>query len=152
MINVVPDTGAEVTVVGETYLSQLGIKHARLNSPKHILKHVAGGSLSVIGSCMLSFSIGELSTVEEVYFISGINDIFLSVSACKCLNLIHPNFPGVIGSASAREEQEELDASSDVEGGQPAGTRAQNKENMLPIRPDSMPFAPSEGNIQKLEE
>ena len=44
MINVVPDTGAEVTVVGETYLSQLGIKHARLNSPKHILKHVAGGN------------------------------------------------------------------------------------------------------------
>ena len=93
-----------------------------------------------------------LSTVEEVYFISDINDIFLSVSACKCLNLIHPNFPCVIGSASAREEQEELDASSDAEGGQPAGTRVQNKENMLPIRPDSMPFAPSEENIQKLEE
>jgi len=34
IINVVPDTGAEVTVLGETYLSQLGIKRSRLNPPK----------------------------------------------------------------------------------------------------------------------
>lgn len=158
MVNVVPDTGAEVTVVGDAYLSQLGIKAERLNHPKHILKHVAGGPISVIGSCILSFTIGEFSTVEEVYFISGINDIFLSVSACKSLHLVHPNFPCVIGSESAREEQEELDTSQDVDRGQPAGKRApsintvnNNMDTSLPVRPKGMPFSPSDENIERLE-
>ena len=65
----------------------------------------------------------------------------------------------MFGGESAIEEQEELGASSDAERGRSAGSRAhsinivdKHKENILPIRPDSMPFAPSEENIQKLEE
>ena len=51
MVNVIPDTGAEVTVAGDALLGSLGIKKSTLNHNHINLKHVAGGNIDVVGSC-----------------------------------------------------------------------------------------------------
>ena len=56
-VDVIPDTGAEVTVAGETLLKELGIQKSILNDNQQQLQHVAGGSLKVVGSCYLSFNL-----------------------------------------------------------------------------------------------
>ena len=92
-LQVIPDTGAEVTIVGTKYLSHLKIKQSWLNPPQHNLKHVAGGNISVIGSCYLSFNVHSQTTIEEVYFVDNIPHIFLSLIACKELKLISSDSP-----------------------------------------------------------
>ena len=79
----IADTGAEVNVIGEKYLHCFGIKPSMLNPPKKKLKHVAGGEILVIGSCWLSFEVNENRHIEETFFVAGISDIFLSLSACR---------------------------------------------------------------------
>ena len=82
-LNIIPDTGAEVTVIGEKFLEQLKIKRSMLNPPSKRLKHIAGGPVSVVGSCMLPFEVYGRRTVEEVFVVPSINSIFLSITGCR---------------------------------------------------------------------
>ena len=92
-INSVPDTGAEVTAAGTQYLDILGIKRKHLSAPPHQLKHVGGGKINIIGSCKLSLKLMGQEHIEDVYFIEGIKNIFLSITVCKKLRIVHESFP-----------------------------------------------------------
>ena len=170
---VIADTGAEVTVIGDKFLRSLGIKLSMLNPPKTRLKHVAGGEITVVGSCWLSFRVNGHNCTEEVYFVTGIPDIFLSLPACKELSIVNKNFPqGIQQEACITEEQGELDLS----GGHPGDALSplhvgtcrtlsnMDEEadvrktpmptvdaNTVPVRPEEPPFPPTEENTHKLE-
>ena len=126
-LQVIPDTGAEVTITGTKYLSHLKIKQSWLNPPQHNLKHVAGGKISVIGSCYLSFNVHSQTTIEEVYFVDNIPHIFLSLIACNELKLISSDSPyKPVEQAVDTEEQEDPDTSflnEGIDGGQPGITQ-----------------------------
>ena len=167
----IADTGAEVTVLGEKYMSILGIKQSMLNPPKTKLKHVAGGDIAVVGSCWLSIQInGMRKCKEETYFVTGVSEVFLSLSVCKSLSLIHKNFPQVIQEESLiTEEQEEANLFVGIPGDQAPPINgyhkkldhiATNKESEprnnqfgedIPPKPKEPPFEPREENINKLE-
>ena len=66
-----------------------------------------------------------MTTIQEVYFVPGVPYIFLSITACSELKLIHMNFPFIVVEKDVdTQEQEDLDTSSseDMEGGQPGIT------------------------------
>ena len=81
IIDVVLDTGAEVTVAGESHLSVLGIKTKHLVAPLSDLQHVAGGLIDIIGCCYLSFYCNNISIIVRVYFIVY---FMLGVSSSHC--------------------------------------------------------------------
>ena len=93
IVDVIPDTGAEVTVAGESHLLVLGIKTKHLVAPPSDLQHVAGGLIDVLGCCYLSFCVNNRSIVERVYFIANVKSIFLSLSALKKFGIVHEDFP-----------------------------------------------------------
>ncbi len=99
-LETIPDTGAEVTVAGEVHLITLKIKVKHLIPPTANLQHVAGGRIDVIGCCYLSFTSNDRSIVEKVYFITGVQHIFLSLSALKRFGIVHKNFPHPMESSS----------------------------------------------------
>ena len=163
-LNVIPDTGAEVTVAGEKYLSILKVKKSWLNLPKQNLKHVGGGRISVIGSCYLSFTANLRTTIQEVHFIPNTPNIFLSITACKELKLIPQDFPyKTVEQIVDTQEQEDPDLS----GGQPGiktqlvssamGKRTDKEMHIQQTsfiqvtRPEKMPHNDIDENIPLLE-
>ena len=165
--NVVADTGAQGTVAGTALLNTLKIKRSWLNPPENNLRHVGGGKVNTIGSCYMSFTVNKRRTIQKVYFVPGIQHIFLSLGGCKELCLVPHNFPfgTVEDNVVGTNEQEEPSS----EGGQP-GVHKQLvspvlNEDTAPTEPSSqgakktaiaepakMPFPDTEENIPKLEQ
>ena len=126
-----------------------------LNMTKTKLKHVAGGNISVVGSCWLSFQVDGHRCVEEVFFITGVTNIFLSLSPCKALSIVHEDFPQVIQLETHITEEQEEPA---LFGGHPGDVKPPIKIGVyqvakinIPVKPTDLPFTPVEENIPKLE-
>ena len=139
-LNIIPDTGAEVTVIGEKFLEQLKIKRSMLNPSSKRLKHIAGGTVSVVGSCMLPFEVYGRRTVEEVFVVPSINSIFLSITGCRSLKLIPVNLPYV---SNSDEVINVLSVEEEIP-----------KRYHLPShrqRPEEVPLEPIEENVGLLE-
>ena len=98
VIDVISDTGAEVSVAGIIHLSRLGIKQKHLRQPIHELKHVGGGKIHVLGSCKISIELNGKMIVEEVYFVTGVTKMFLSLYPCKRLHIVPRNLPAPVHS------------------------------------------------------
>ncbi len=128
-IDVIPDTGAEVTVAGECHMIVLGIKLKHLVPPPNNLQHVAGGKIKVLGCCELSLTCGEISIVETIFFIANVSNVFLSLGAMKKFKIVHENFPHPIQTVAATSQS--LIVSRDV------------------VKP---PFPPTEHNIPLLKQ
>ena len=159
----VPDTGAQVTVAGISYLQKCGLKESQLNKPPHSLKHVGGGFLVVVGSRVLSIKHKKTVIDELVYFVKGLETLFLSLTACKNLQLVHKSFPNVQlindGEQIAYHQQKRLTgdsvkhhllASNNAEICQ--GPAIERPPTSLPERPGKIPLPPTEGNIESLEQ
>ena len=139
-IDSVPDTGAEVSVCGTHYLDILGIKRKHLSAPPHKLKHVGGGNINIVGSCKMSFKLMGIEHIEDVYFIEGVGNMFMSLTACKKLRIVPETFPSPIPSPTCSTTEtccEAPPASSSVK---------------LPLRPDKIPLEPVEENIPGLKQ
>ena len=165
---VIPDTGAGASVAGVIFLKIFGIERSWLNPPQNNLRHVGGGRIASIGSCFLPFrsSSSNEMTVQKVYFIPNITNIFLSLGGCKDLKLVPRNFPFTTVIDQAPDTTEEQVEPLQQSGGQP-GIKIQpissvidvetttteessSKDAWLP-EPEEMPFPATEENISKLE-
>ena len=142
-IDSIPDTGAEVSVAGTQYLDILGIKKKHLSAPPHRLKHVGGGSINIVGSCKLSFELMGRKHIEEVYFIEGITNIFLSITVCRKLQIVSETFPFPMAPATKTVPA--------PEGAAPKATAPPSDVN-IPNRPEKIPFEPTEDNIPALKQ
>ena len=135
VIQIIPDTGAEVTVAGLVHLKSLGIKKKHLMLPDHKLSHVAGGTIAVIGKCKLAFEYNQTISIEEGYFVNGISRFFLSRHACKNLYVIPQSFSfSAAGTVNTKY-----------------ATDGRNTASAIATKQDSsIPFKLTEENIPKL--
>ena len=70
--------------------------------------------------------------IEDVYFIEGIKNIFLSINVCKKLRIVHESFPLPIPMENTAIKEED--------------------PIVIPSRPDKIPFEPLEKNIPALKQ
>ena len=153
--SVIADTGAQGTVAGTIFLEIFKIKLSWLNPPENNLRHVAGGVIETVGSCYLSFTLkNKKTTIQKVYFVSGIQHIFLSLGGCKDLCLVPRNFPFATVKDDVVDTTEQEEPSS--EGGQP-GVQEELVSSVVvtnPVisEPKELPFPETEENIPKLEQ
>ena len=139
VFSAIADTGAEVSVMGRSHLLQLGLNHKHLVKTSRRLQHAAGGGLQVLGTIRVQLSLQGRQVSENMFVVAGVDDIFLSLSACKHLSSVHSDFPSQqIGAISSADPSAVADVPSD-------------KPRQLPDRPIQPPFPPTEENIPKLE-
>ncbi|KAG0720921.1 hypothetical protein GWK47_047473 [Chionoecetes opilio] len=96
----VADTGAQVSVAGRLLLGDLGISQRQLQATSTAVTHVAGGSMRFLGTITCQVSVGTVSTTECIYIAEGVQQLYLSLKACKALRLVHHTFPRPLSPTS----------------------------------------------------
>ena len=139
----VADTGAECCVAGQLQMQLMGLKKTDLEKASGKIRHAGGGALRILGSILCELQLGGRNTVQRIYFIQGVEHLFLSVGTCKELGLVHQNFPHHTRNHEPAEEVNSITIPR---------SRSTKAGNNLPDRPMRMPFPPREDNIPKLEE
>ena len=89
----VADTGAECCVAGLDQMRALQLTEGKIDPTDADLRHAGGGALKVLGSKICCLRVRGRATTAPVYFVRGVKRLFLSIAACKALNLVHANFP-----------------------------------------------------------
>ena len=136
----IADTGAECCVAGPKELAILGLRVRDLDKPSSTIRHAGGGALRVFGTKKCTLRLGDRSTDQNVHFIQGIERMFLSVKTCKSLGLVDAEFPHHIQHPTRK-------TIANME----AETGACQDEGM-PSRPGQLPYAPTEENVEQLEQ
>ena len=152
-LDAIADTGAQACVAGTEHMKKLGFRIEDLVVPSHELKHVGGSRLKVVGSHIMYVQHNDQLIEVEMYFISGITHIYLSIDACKMLYIIPQKFPYVdvrtlqpdstsmtAGSVGLKKS-EILDS--------PEKIVCQNPN--LPVKPETLPYPAIPENIPKLK-
>ena len=99
-----------------------------------VLKHAGGSKLQVLGSHSICIIHNGKKIETEVYFVSGVTNIYLSLSLCKKLSLVHEQFPHV-----------------NIANSQVSSICKGNAAREIPIRPLELPYPATEDNVLKLE-
>lgn len=82
------DTGADVNVLPEKYLSRLGIGHERLLTTSTKLHEYSGAQVKVLGKCFLKVKYKDETYILE-FKIAGVNSTpILGRQSCERLNLV----------------------------------------------------------------
>ena len=149
-VSAVPNTGAQVTVAGISYLHQFGLSEIHLRKPSHALKHVGGGYIAVVGSYDLTITYKNMILEEPVYFVKGLDLVFLSLHACKCFRLVHQSFPyiqlqddenGDVQIAYCQMKRMTGDSANHLSNHQSQHTKVESShmQHSLPDRPERIP-------------
>ncbi|MPC33543.1 hypothetical protein E2C01_026898 [Portunus trituberculatus] len=88
----IADTGAQVCVAGPVLLKILGLSHGQLQQHASLC-NLANINLPTLGATSCHFSISGHSTRQDVYFMRSVLQVYLSLTACKALGLVHEDFP-----------------------------------------------------------
>jgi predicted aspartyl protease len=116
-LEVVPDTGANVTAIPES-----AVHGVALEPTKIILRGADGNTLKVKGVFEARVSLKGNETLETIYMVSGLSRPLLSRTTMKELGLIHQDFPlqdvaavnPVQSSAKTNTERDTPEASTSV--------------------------------------
>ena len=79
------------------FIRELGLNERRLDKCNE-LKDIAGHIIPVFGHFKCYIELNGIKTVQKIYVIGKSDKIFLSLTACKELKLIHETFPNQISS------------------------------------------------------
>ncbi|KAG0726001.1 hypothetical protein GWK47_037487 [Chionoecetes opilio] len=91
--------GASVCA-GRLLLGDLGISQRQLQATPTAVTHVAGGSMPLLGTIPVRSPWGTVSTTECIYIAEGVQQLYLSLKACKALRLVHHTFPRPLSPTS----------------------------------------------------
>ena len=132
-MNVFPDTGANICLVGPHQLQQLKLKPSQLSRCNNNIT-VAGGS-SIIASRWFSakFRLNDQVSEQVVYFAEKAKRFFLSRQVCMDLQIVPSSFPFPPSEKSVHSLKNKL-------------------SRTIPQRPNTIPFEPSVKNIPKLKQ
>ena len=92
-IEVFPDTGANICLMGPSQLSQLKMKLSSLDPCQHPIGVAGGTTITATGTTMMKISLDAQSTETLVYFSKSAKRFFLSRQCCQDLNIIPESFP-----------------------------------------------------------
>ena len=126
-IRVFPDTGATLCVAGPTILTKLGLKVAHLKAPKRRIATATGGKINCIGKFQTTMTIGNRSTIQEIFVCKNIQRLYLSREGCIALGIVHEKFPQPLDYTPPPESLPHI-----------------------PTKPTCLPYPPTEENIPKL--
>ena len=90
-----PDTGAQVTVSGPSLLSRLNIRQADLIPVAQTVSTANGVQMAILGAVILKLTSVQhhRSTMQLCYIAKECRGLYLSLSACKNLGVVHNMFP-----------------------------------------------------------
>lgn len=135
-IDVVADTGAQVTAAGDIHMKHFGLTLADLTPPDQELRHAGGRALDILGSYTVSISHNDQTITDEIYFVKGVNNVYLSCDSCRGIRLIHKEFPNVKVSQTPLE----------------INNNSLAEQTTKPDTKLAIPYPPTEENVPKLEQ
>ena len=132
LVDVFPDTGANICLMGPSQLKQLKLDHSSL-TPCYEQIAVAGGStITSSGWVEVDIALEERHTAAKVYFAKRAKRFFLSRRCCRDLDVIPQSFPYPPRKQSCVAS-------------------AENNSQTEMKRPAHIPFSPIESNIPALQ-
>jgi len=102
-----PDTGAQVTVAGPSLLSKLNVRQADLIPVSQKVSTASDMRMTILGALIVrltSVASPRRSTLQLCYIAKECQGIYLSLSACKNLCIVHSNFPQPIPKVASITE------------------------------------------------
>ena len=149
-----PDTGAQITVAGMALLNKLNIPARDLIPVSQTVTAANDSQLGIIGGILIKVTLKcegvEVSTKQLCYISRECKGMFLSLSACKDLTIVHDKFPQPMGRAAAAVS---IAGIGEQVGGVPVAAKAEcgcPVRSKSPTLPSTMPYKAAERD--KLEE
>ena len=87
-VDVFPDTGANICLMGPLQLKQLRLKQQDLNSCTNKIAVAGGTSITATGWISVEVILGDCSTTAKVYYSKRVSRFFLSRKCCQDLRII----------------------------------------------------------------
>lgn len=118
-LSMLPDTGADTTIIGLDHLRSIGLTHNNLQPPPQTPTYGADGSLiqPAIGSVQVQLQVKDISTQEWIDVHPGTPVPLLSYRACRELSLIPERFPHPIAQVThARVQSDRGDQGTTSDG------------------------------------
>ncbi|XP_068242430.1 uncharacterized protein [Palaemon carinicauda] len=145
-IDAIADTGAEVCIMGEKVLHQLGLNVKQLHRSNARINHAAEKPMRVLGSVRCTITLcRNIALNIEVLVVCGVSRLYLSIDVCKCLGLVDANFPhhvkvdGISVNNIGRERPNSVDVNDDT-------SDVSNNHDVI-----ELPFSSQEANVPKLK-
>ena len=126
MTEAVADTGAQVA--GPSHMKHLGINEVL--TP--LLNHAGGSPLHVLGSCPLLALHNNKIIETEIYFATGVSNMYLSLDTK--ISLIPEKFPHVNIDNSNASSINKINVTVSL--------------YSLPDRPNTLPYPPTESSVK----
>ena len=142
-MDVFPDTGANICLMGQSQLKHLGLTQSSLYPCSDQVAVAGGSTISTTGWIEVKIILEGVSTEAIVYFSKRAKRFFLSRKCCRELHIIPQSFPHP--PKQNGNNTSAVQSISDLE------TDSGGNSNNIPPRPLQIPFAPVEGNIVALK-
>jgi hypothetical protein len=91
-----PDTGAQVTVSGPSLLSRINVRQADLIPVSQMVSTASDVHMTILGAIIVKLTTlasPRRSTLQLCYIAKECHGMYLSLSACKGLGIVHGSFP-----------------------------------------------------------
>ena len=137
-LHAIADTGAQTCAAGADLLDALGLSLGDLVPTSHRIKGVTKTYLDIHGVLLARITMGSSHTNQVVYICKNAQSLYLSQKALLDLGAVPQSFP-------TRDTSEMCPAASGSE------ECSCPLRTSTPPRPSSIPFAPTEENVGKLE-
>ncbi len=94
-LQMLPDTGSDVTVIGQQHLDGLGIPPSSLRAPTSTRTLTADGSqmAPALGTLWATLTLGGQTCLAEIQVHDGVQTPLLSYSHCRELAIVSQDFP-----------------------------------------------------------
>ena len=132
-VNVFPDPGATICLMGPYQLKAMGLQHQHLHPCAEQVAVAGGMFIKAVGWVRITCFLAGRSTTTTVYFSNRVKRFFLSKTCCRDLGIISDTYPNPQPLQSK-------------------AVRSIEPTRLPPSRPSSLPFEPNERNIPLLKE
>ena len=104
-VSCIPDTGSDVTLLDVKLLHLLGLRRVDLAPPPGPVYQPDGSPLTtMVGTSVLTITMGHRTTSSTVYFLHGLSSNLLSWTVCRALRIVPKAFPEQISPSVAGVE------------------------------------------------
>ena len=142
-VELVPDTGAEVCIVGASVLPTWGLCLEALSKCNAIVNHAGEKSLKVYGSVNIVVTLGKRSVKTNVIVVQGATRFYASLQVCKSLGLVHENFPHHVVTRVSDVTHKPMK--------HPCQTQVKTTKTHEVSRPSELPYPATEENVARLK-
>ena len=104
-LEILPDSGADISVAGKEILCKLGEHEHNLLPSKIVPRAVNGTKMRPIGKLPVTFVLGNSTYTDDLHIYSEVNGVLLSWKAAKGLKILPKCYPYPIDTATGSPRQ-----------------------------------------------